>query len=107
MQGNDRVLLVFAGALGDFLLLAPAIEALRQAGATVELSVPRVLERLAQELFPGPLGPPADGAAMRSLFAADLDPVLARWLRGATRLATWLGDEAALARHADALGIAG
>ena len=102
---DDRMLLVFPGALGDFLLLAPGIAALRHGGAAVELSVRRALAPLAQELFPGPAGPPADGAAMRSLFAAGLDPTLAAWLRGATHLATWLGEPAVVACHARALGI--
>jgi heptosyltransferase III len=106
VRNEGRVLLVFAGALGDFLLLAPSIAALRATGAAVELSVPRALERLAHDLFPGPAGPPADGASMRSLFSAEIDPTLAAWLRGAARLDTWLGDSDVLQRHGRALGVA-
>jgi hypothetical protein len=102
---TGRVLLIFPGALGDFLLLAPSIAALRAAHPVVELSVSRVLEPLARELFPGPLGPPADGAAMGSLFAADLHPAVTDWMHGAARLDAWLGEPTALARHARALGV--
>ena len=106
LQREGRVLLVFAGALGDFLLLAPSIAALRATGAAVELSVPRALEGLAHDLFPGAAGPPADGASMRSLFTSEIDPTLATWLRGAARLETWLGEPDVLERHRRALGIA-
>ncbi len=104
-RGGGRIVLVFAGALGDFLLLAPSIAALRTQ-ATVALSVPRALEPLARDLFPGTMGPPADGAAMATLFGAVVDPGVAAWLRGAARLDAWLGDPATLACHARALGIA-
>ncbi|HEY2385638.1 MAG TPA: glycosyltransferase family 9 protein [Candidatus Binatia bacterium] len=100
-----RVLLVFPGALGDFLLLAPSIAALRTRHPAVELSVSRTLEPLVRELFPGPPGPPADGAAMGSLFAADLHPAVVEWMRDAARLEAWLGEPAVLARHARALGV--
>jgi hypothetical protein len=103
---DGRVLLVFAGALGDFLLLAPSIAALRARGVAVELSVPRALADLAHDLFPGAAGPPADGASMRSLFTSEIDPTLAAWLRDAARLDTWLGELGALERHAHALGVA-
>lgn len=100
-----RILLLFPGALGDFLLLAPSIAALRASHPEVELSVSRALEPLARALFPGPLGPPADGAVMGSLFAAETQPALGAWLRGAARVDAWLGEPAVLERHARALGI--
>ncbi|MBI3768292.1 MAG: glycosyltransferase family 9 protein [Deltaproteobacteria bacterium] len=101
-----RALVVFPGALGDFLLLAPALAALRSGGLTVELSVRRALAGLAYALFPGPAAPPADGAAVASLFTSTLDPGLADWLRGAARIDVWLGADAVLHRHARALGLA-
>jgi heptosyltransferase III len=102
---DGRVLLVFAGALGDFLLLAPSIAALRAMGIAVELSVPRALQDLAHDLFPGAAGPPADGASMRSLFTSEVDTTLAAWLQGAARLDAWLGELDVLERHARVLGI--
>jgi heptosyltransferase-3 len=101
-----RALVVFPGALGDFLLLAPALAALRTDGLTVEVSVRRALAGLACALFPGPVAPPADGAAMASLFTSTLDPGLADWLRGAARVDVWLGADAVLHQHARALGLA-
>src|SRR6185369_13903229 len=44
VEGAKRTLVIFPGALGDFLLLAPAIATLARAGgAHVELSVARAL----------------------------------------------------------------
>lgn len=106
MNAGVRRLIVFPGALGDFLLLAPALAALRARGAAVELSVPRALAELAHALFPAPMGPPADGAAMRSLFSEEIDPALARWLRGAARVDAWFAASDALERHAGALDVA-
>lgn len=106
MNAGGRRLFVFPGALGDFLLLAPAIAALRARGVTVELSVPRALADLAHGLFPTAAGPPADGAVMRSLFAHELDPALARWLEGAVRVDAWFAGSDALEHHAAACGVA-
>src|SRR5437868_11552861 len=100
-----RGLVVFPGALGDLILLAPALAALRGAGMRLELSVPRALSDLARAIFPGPIGPAADGAAVASLFTDDLDPALAAWLRGATRVDAWLGADDVVRRHARALGV--
>lgn len=101
-----RVLVVFPGALGDLLLLAPAIATLVDRGVAVEVSVDRTLAPLASSVLGCPLGPVADGAAMSSLFgelAADLE----RWWCGASRLDVWLGPSAAadVSRHARTLGI--
>ncbi len=97
---------MFPGALGDLLLLAPAVTTLVARGHAVELSVSRALEALARAVLRCPLGPPADGRVMSSLFG-ELVPELARWWRGAGRLEVWLGDAASahVARHAGALGI--
>jgi hypothetical protein len=56
-----HIRLIFPGALGDFLLLAPAAMALARRGHAIELSVGRALTEIAALSFP--LGPPADGAA--------------------------------------------
>lgn len=100
-----RALVVFPGALGDLLLLAPALAALRTGGLAIELSVQRALVELAGALFPGAAGPPADGAAVATLFGAELHPELAAWLRGAARVDVWLGADEVLRRHAGALGL--
>ena len=104
-----RVLLIFPGALGDLLLLAPAAAALARQGARVELSVRRALGELAAAIFPGALGPAVDGIAMSSLFTSRLGPALADWLRGADVVHAWLGASATTAelqRHAASLGVA-
>ena len=100
-----RVRLIFPGALGDFLLLAPAAATLAAAGHDVELSVQRALGDVARRLFT--LGPPADGTAMSTLFTTALDPAVRSWLQGADRVHAWLGHagSAALARHAGGLAI--
>jgi hypothetical protein len=86
-----HVTIVFPGALGDLCLLAPAIGALVRDGADVELSVQRVLTPVAAMLLPTVgLGPPADGAAMATLFAGEPDPALRRWLQRADRVHAWL-----------------
>jgi heptosyltransferase-3 len=100
-----RALVVFPGALGDLILLAPALAALRTAGVRLELSVRRALADLARAMFPGPHGPAVDGAAMTSLFTAELDPAVAAWLRGAARVDAWLGADDVVRRHARALGV--
>lgn len=103
-----RVLLIFPGALGDLLLLAPAATALVRRGVRVEWSVRRALADLVGALSAGDLGPPFDGAAMSSLFTADPAPAVADWLAGADRVHAWLGTAGAastLGRHARALGI--
>jgi hypothetical protein len=96
---------MFPGALGDFLLLAPAIATLRARGVGVELSVSRALRDLACAIFPGAECPAADGALVASLFTNHVRPELAAWLRGATRLDAWLGEPALLVRHARALDV--
>jgi len=100
-----RGLVVFPGALGDLILLAPALAALRAAGVRLELSVPRALTGLARAMFPGAQGPAADGAAIASLFTTELDPALAAWLRGAARIDAWLGADDVVRRHALPLGV--
>jgi hypothetical protein len=104
---RGRVLIVFPGALGDFLLLAPAVATLVRGGARVEVSVTRSLTPLARALLDVPLGPPVDGAAMSSLFGADLAPEVAAWLHAADELQVWLGAAAAddVGRHAQARGV--
>jgi hypothetical protein len=87
-----RVLLLFPGALGDLVLLAPAAAALGR-DARLELSVPRALAPIADGLLPAALGPALDGAVMASLFAGDLAPACAAWLRDADLAHVWLGRE--------------
>src|SRR5262245_32872006 len=89
-RGTSRTLAIFPGALGDLILLAPALAALRAAGVELELSVRRALADLARAILPGRQGPPVDGAAAASLFTADLDPGLGSWLRGAARVDVWM-----------------
>ena len=86
-----RVLLIFPGALGDLLLLAPAAAALARGGARVEMSVQRALAPLASRVIPCVLGPPVDGVAMSSLFSDRAAPPLADWLRGANIVHAWFG----------------
>ncbi len=100
-----RALVVFPGALGDLILLVPALAALRGAGQRIELSVRRALADLARAILPGPQGPAADGAAVASFFGAALDPALAAWLRGAARVDAWLGPDDTVRRHVRALGV--
>ena len=90
-QRAARVLIIFPGSLGDFLLLVPAAAALVHRGRQVELSVQRALQGLAGRLLPGPAGPAVDGAAMSSLFTATPAPAIAAWLRGADLVHSWLG----------------
>jgi hypothetical protein len=85
-----RVLLLFPGALGDLVLLAPAVHALAE-NAAVEISVPRALAVLAARLLPGTLGPPLDGAAMSTLFTAGPSPEISAWIRDADLVHAWLG----------------
>jgi len=101
------VVLVFPGALGDLLLLVPAVATLIQRGVAVDLSVDAALGTLAGAVLGCPLGPPADGRAMSSLFTDELDPAIEHWWRGAVRLHVWFGAAAAMAvtAHARALGI--
>src|SRR5689334_20220760 len=101
----SRRLIVFPGALGDFLLLAPAIAGLCARGDAVELSVRRALGDVAHAVVPTAAGPPVDGAAMASLFGMELHPDVARWLRGAARIDVWLEATDALERQARAIGI--
>jgi hypothetical protein len=100
-----RVRLIFPGALGDLLLLAPAAVALASGARDVEVSVQRALAEIAGALLP--LGPPVDGAAMSTFFGVRLAPALDAWLRGADRVHAWLGGagRVAIARHARALGL--
>ena len=97
-----RVLLIFPGALGDLLLLAPAAAALVRRGVRVEWSVRRALADLVCALSAGALAPPVDGAAMSSLFTVAPAPALAEWLVGADQVHAWLGSDggaSALAHH--------
>ena len=98
-----RALVVFPGALGDLLLLAPALAALRARGFRVELSVQRSLADMARALVSSSGAPPADGAAMASIFTAALHPELVAWMRGAARVDLWLGDDELPHRHRDVL----
>lgn len=86
-----RVLLIFPGSLGDFLLLVPAAAALVHRGRHVEISVQRAVQGLASRMLPGPVGPAVDGAAMSSLFTPAPAPAIAAWLRGADLVHSWLG----------------
>lgn len=84
------MLLVFPGALGDLLLLAPAARALAAGGARMELCVARVLAPLAALLGPGGTGPFLDAASMSGLFGGPVTPALAAWIRGADVVHAWL-----------------
>src|SRR4051812_46840745 len=96
--------LIFPGALGDVLLLAPAALGCARAGDDVEISVTRALQPIVGSLFA--LGPPADSAAMATLFGDTVDTRLGRWLAGAARVDAWLGVSGRSAtRHCAALGI--
>lgn len=86
-----RVVVIFPGALGDLCLLAPGLAMLAARGTQVDVSVRRALVPVARMLLPtSGKGPPADGAAMASLFGAAIDPGLARWLAGADHIHAWL-----------------
>ena len=105
-----RIVIVFPGALGDLCLLAPALAALAARGARLDVSVQRVLMPVARLLLPtSEEGPPADGAAIASLFGAAIDPRLARWLTGASRIHAWIargdGDRHVSEEYRMALGV--
>jgi hypothetical protein len=100
-----RVALIFPGALGDFLLAAPAFAALERDGAQVELSVTRVLAPLARAMFAGPFGPPADSVAMSSLFAGTPAEAIRQWLAGVDVVHAWCGAQTALAVAVGGLGV--
>ena len=89
-----RVLLIFPGALGDLLLLAPSIAALAGRGEQVELSVQRALVPVVERLLRFPTGPPADGVEIGTLYASAPSAALAAWVRGADVVHGWLGREA-------------
>lgn len=84
-----RILLVFPGALGDLVLLAPAAAALARR-ARVETSVCRGLAPVAAALVPGAAGPAADGADVGTIFAAP-SAALRAWVEGADLVHAWLG----------------
>jgi len=91
-----RIVLLFPGALGDLVLLAPAVTALART-ARVALSVQRAVAPVAAGLMPVTLGPPVDGAAMSSLFGSGkVEASVAAWLQGADVVHSWLG-----VRHPD------
>jgi len=89
-----RVLLMFPGALGDLLLLAPAAAALARDGMELELSVQRSLVPLARCLLGCRIGPPVDGMTMATLFGPEPAPALASWVCGAGRAHAFLGSSA-------------
>jgi heptosyltransferase III len=102
-------LVLFPGALGDLLLLAPAVTALARGGVLVDVSVTRALGDLAAALLaPAMTGPAADGRVVGSLFGGMLDPVLVAWLRGADVVHAFFGAAAAddLVRHCRDAGVA-
>jgi hypothetical protein len=101
-----RTLLVFPGALGDVLLLAPAARALARE-THVEVSVCRALTELAVAVLPCAAGPAVDGAAMSTLFTPTLAPVVAQWVRGAAMVHAWLGCSPASDAMAGRLRMAG
>lgn len=89
-----RVLVIFPGALGDLLLLAPSIATLMHRGARVEISVQRALRPVVELVLRIPAGPPVDGVEMGALYAAASSAALARWVRGADVVHAWLGRDA-------------
>lgn len=97
------MVLLFPGALGDVVLLAPAVTALARS-TRVALSVQRTVRPVAAGLMPATLGPPVDGAAMSALFGTrPLEASLSAWLHGADSVHAWFGGhqgdlEAGLAR---------
>ena len=84
-----RIAVLFPGALGDLLLLAPALAAVAAAGTTVDLAVRRALADLAKELAVP--GPPVDGALVSALFAGAAPPALAAWLAPVDVVHAWIG----------------
>ncbi len=86
-----RQVLLFPGALGDLVLLAPAVTAVART-SRVALSVQRSVTPVAAGLLRVSLGPPADGAAMSSLFGPGaIEPSLAAWLEGTDVVHSWFG----------------
>jgi Glycosyltransferase family 9 (heptosyltransferase) len=85
-----RAALLFPGALGDLVLLAPAARVLAR-HARLEISVCRALAEVAPALLPCALGPPADGTVVGSLFTPTPAAALLEWLQGVDVVHAWIG----------------
>jgi len=89
-QSIERAVIIFPGALGDFLLALPALRALRarHAGARCTVVVNEALRGLATAAGIADTTAALESADGAALFAGDRLP---RWLEGRPAIYSWLG----------------